>query len=124
MEFSKVNIQQQLFQVSAKLYQLLESMPSGEKRDEFLQQMKQLLNERGELIEQLVQENIQLDETDPNDFTLLELDRGIQERLDEMMQSLKMDLRNLQTAKKQEQRYMNPYANVRVMDGMYYDKKK
>lgn len=119
-----MNIQQQLFQVSAKLYQLLESMPSGEKRDEFLQQMKQLLNERGELIEQLVQENIQLDETDPNDFTLLELDRGIQERLDEMMQSLKMDLRNLQTAKKQEQRYMNPYANVRVMDGMYYDKKK
>ncbi|XQN53657.1 flagellar protein FliT, partial [Lysinibacillus capsici] len=33
------------------------------------------------------------------------------------------DMANLQKTKKSEQQYYNPYSNVRVMDGMYYDKK-
>jgi len=119
-----MDIQQNLLQVSAKLFQLLESVPAGEKRNEYIQEIEKLLDERGKLIESLVQENIQLDENNPNDSMLTKLDRGIQDRLEQVMEGLKKDLRNIQTAKKHEQQYMNPYANVQVMDGRYYDKKK
>lgn len=40
------------------------------------------------------------------------------------MEVIKMDMKNLQKTKKHEKQYVNPYANVQVMDGMYYDKKK
>ena len=40
------------------------------------------------------------------------------------MVAVKNDLKTLQVSKKSEQQYLNPYQNVRTMDGMYYDGKK
>jgi flagellar protein FliT len=113
----------QLLQVSANLFKLLGDIPKGEDRDEYIDNINNMLDKRGKIIEDLVQEGFHFDEQNRTHRTLLELDNGIKERLAVVMSAVKQDMANLQKTKKSEQQYFNPYSNVRVMDGMYYDKK-
>lgn len=114
---------EQLLQISIRLYKVLGDIPSNEKRDEYIEQIHQLLDQRKVSIDRVVHEGFRFDEQNQMHCTLKELDKGILERLTKVMDSVKRDLANLQNAKKNEIQYYNPYANVRVMDGMYYDKK-
>ncbi|WP_427071505.1 flagellar protein FliT [Lysinibacillus fusiformis] len=113
----------QLLQGSANLFKLLGDIPKGEDRDEYIVNINNMLDKRGKIIEGLAQEGFQFDEQNHIHRTLLDLDDGIKERLGAVMNAIKQDMASLQKTKKSEQQYFNPYSNVRVMDGMYYDKK-
>ncbi|MFT9819916.1 flagellar protein FliT [Lysinibacillus sp. NPDC056185] len=113
----------QLLQVSANLFKLLGDIPKGEERDEYIDNINSMLDKREKIIEDLVQEGFRFDEQNRIHRTLLELDHGIKERLAAVMSAVKQDMANLQKTKKSEGQYFDPYSNVRVMDGMYYDKK-
>ena len=115
---------QLLLQVSAKLYNELKEIPSGENRDEFIQGITDLLEERGQIIEQLRSGNFKYNDQSKVHRMLKELDQGIIERLHKVKSAVQDDMKTLQNTKKNEKKYMNPYSNVQVMDGRYYDKKK
>lgn len=114
----------QLLQVSAKLYQHLTNTPKAEKRDEYIEKINSLLDERGQLIERMENDGFEMDQTNQSHLMLLELDKGIQERLGKVMKTIQEDLKTLQITKKNEKQYTNPYSEIQVMDGRYYDKKK
>ena len=118
-----MNMMLQLLQVSAKLHQHLTNLPTDEQRDEYIEKIHLLLDERGILIEKMQNDGFQVDVANKSHVMLVELDKGIRERLNKVMKPIQADLKDLQNAKKNEQQYMNPYANVQVMDGRYYDKK-
>lgn len=113
----------QLLQVSAKLYQHLTNMPETEKRDEYIEKINSLLDERGQLIEQMNSDGFKVDQNNKSHLMLLQLDKGIKERLVKVMKTIQEDLKTLQIAKKNEKQYTNPYSEIQVMDGRYYDKK-
>lgn len=113
----------QFLQTSANLFKYLGDIPKGEDRDEYIETINEMLDKRGTIIESLIQEGFRFDEQNRVHRTLLELDNGIKERLAAVMNAVKQDMVNLQKTKKSEQQYFNPYSDVRVMDGMYYDKK-
>ena len=115
---------QQLLQVSAKLYQHLTDLPTDEQRDEYIEKIHFFLDERGILIEKMQNAGFQVNLENKTHAMLVELDKGIRERLNKVMKSIQADLKDLQNAKKHEQQYMNPYASVQVMDGRYFDNKK
>ena len=114
---------QQLLQVSAKLYQHLTHIPSEEARDVYIEKINILLDERGVIIDTLQQNGFQIESGNKSHGMLVELDNGIRERLEKVLKVIQQDLKYLQNAKKSEKQYMNPYANVQVMDGRYYDRK-
>lgn len=114
---------QQLLQISAKLYQHLTELPKDEQRDEYIENIHLFLDERGILIEKMQNDGFKVNLENKSHVMLVELDKGILERLNKVMKSIQTDLKDLQNAKKNEQQYMNPYASVQVMDGRYYDKK-
>lgn len=114
---------QQLLQVSAKLYQHLTNMPKEEERDDYIEKIHTLLDDRGILIEEMQKNGFRVEGGNKSHQMLVELDKGIRERLENVMKIIQADLKDLQNAKKNEQQYMNPYASVQVMDGRYYDKK-
>lgn len=118
-----MNKTQQLLQISAKLFQHLTDFPEEEKRDDYIDKINHLLDERGILMEQMQREHFVLELENKSHRMLVELDNGIRERLNNVMKVIQNDLKELQNAKKHEQQYMNPYASVQVMDGRYYDKK-
>ena len=119
------DMEQSLLQISARLYQQLDNTSSvNEERNEFLKEVDRLLDERGKLIESMRVQQVQLDSTKKSKEILMELDKGILERLQNVMGIVKRDLKNLHVAKKKEKQYINPYSSVHVMDGKYYDQKK
>lgn len=115
---------QEVLQVSAQLYELLGNIPKDEARDSFIEKVNELLDLRGVEVEALAELGFSMDPTNESHVLLAELDKGIKTRLNNVMNAIKQDMKNLQNSKKNEQQYMNPYSEVRVMDGMYYDKKK
>ena len=119
-----MELEQQLLQVSAKLYRHLGEEIQGEERDAYLKTADRLFDERGQLIASIQQAGIKLSEKNPQHVLLKELDQGIQERMKSIMAEVKQDLKNVQTTKKSEVQYTNPYSSVQVMDGRYYDRKK
>ncbi|MCM3389775.1 flagellar protein FliT [Ureibacillus chungkukjangi] len=115
---------QKLLQISAKLLKHLSEIPKGEERSDYIDEINFMLDERGALIEKLSQEGFVMDANNKIHDTLAQLDKGIRERLDDVMSLVKQGMKDLQNSKKNEKQYMNPYSSVQVMDGMYYDKKK
>lgn len=115
---------QTVLQVSARLYELLGNAPKDEDREDFITKVNELLDQRGVEITKLQEMGFAMDTADETHILLVELDKGIINRLNAVMNEVKQDMKNLQNSKKNEQQYMNPYSDVRVMDGMYYDKKK
>jgi len=114
---------QQLLQVSAKLYQHLTHLPQENERDAYIEKVNGFLDERGQVMEQLKSGGFIFDSENKSHVMLAELDKGIRERLNNVMDLIKSDLRELQVAKKNEKQYLDPYSSVAVMDGRYYDKK-
>ncbi|MGE7110261.1 flagellar protein FliT [Lysinibacillus sp. NPDC047702] len=115
---------EKLLATSAQLYEHLNEIAEGEERDTYIVKIENLLDKRGQLLDEvLASSNVTLEghQLTPH---LIELDQGIQSRLEKVMIAIKIDMKNLQQSKKSEQQYLNPYSNVRVMDGMYYDGKK
>lgn len=115
---------QQVLQTSAQLFSLLGETAKIEERDAFIETIHQKLELRRQAINELVNVGFVFDPTNKLHVTLKELDKGIQERLQNILQLIKEDLRVVQNTKKSENQYSNPYSNVQTMDGMYYDKKK
>ena len=114
---------QQLLQVSAKLYQHLTDIPSEESRDVYIEKINIWLDERGVIIDTMQQNGFQIESGNKLHDMLVELDNGIRERLKKVMKVIQQDLKDLQNAKKNEKQYLNPYSEIAVMDGRYYDKK-
>ena len=114
---------ERLLSISARLNEHLSTIPNGDDREEFIEKIDVLLDERGTIIGELQQSGKSLDGHQLNKH-LQELDRSIQEKLKKVMTAIKTDMKTIQQSKKTEQQYSNPYSSVRVMDGMYYDGKK
>lgn len=115
---------QELLQVSAQLYKHLTNLPSDKERDEYIKKVDVYLDKRGKIIEQLKQLEVNPLIGHPFERQLRELDKGIRNRLKRIKTEIAQDIKNLQKSKTSEQRYVDPYAAVQVMDGRYYDKRK
>lgn len=113
-----------LLKASEQLYTHLEKVPEEKDRDEYINSIEKLINARGVVIEQL--QKIPEDPLKNHELmsTLIELDKGIRERLQKVYQSIKDDIQNLQKMKQSERHYINPYGATYTMDGTYYDQKK
>lgn len=115
---------QELLQVSARLYDHLTEEPPAEERDEYIEMIQVLLDDRGDIMDELVEHGFEFNPKDNAHGILADLDKGINERLKKVLNSVKTDMKELNKQKKNEMQYMNPYSHLQVMDGMYYDKKK
>jgi len=99
----------------------LSKIPSEDERSEFIEHINVLLDVREESIQALSEVDLSTNSL----FThLVELDKGINDRLQKVMNVVKGDLKDLQQKKRHESSYSNPYAATQTIDGMYFDNKK
>ena len=119
-----MDILNKYLQSSAQLYKLLTNIPDGENRTIYIEEINCLLDERGKLVKQLQDLNFEYDDSVKIHQTLFELDKGIRERLSLVMEAVKEDIKDLQNTKKHERQYIDPYEDLRTLEGRYYDGKK
>lgn len=109
---------------SVNLYKHLTHRPTDEDRDEFIEQINMLLEDREQSIKE-ISSRTSLDIKNHELYeTLLKLDQGIIKELEKVMALIKTDIKSLQQKKRHEGSYTNPYAATQTMDGMYFDNKK
>lgn len=116
-----MNTVQQLLGVSQQLYTHLNHSIEEVDRDEYIETIFQLLDERQSLIDNLSGEYSE--EEKELGKQIVQLNQKIDQRLQEKLRFLKQELETFQQNKRRREQYTNLYKHISI-DGMYFDKKK
>lgn len=112
---------QQLLEITCQLNDHLNQSIENVNRDDYIDTISHLLDQRQSLIALL-----------PNEYTeeekqigkqIVMLNQKIDQQLQEKLRFLKKELETFQQNKRRREQYSNPYKHVSI-DGMYFDKKK
>jgi len=112
----------QLKIVTEKLQVLVEQPVTVKNRDQQLEQIEELLDQRADLIKK-ISPPFSEDEMKLG-ASITERDKEIQLKLNHHFLTLKNELRDVKKHKGSTQKYLNPYRSVASNDGSYWDKKK
>lgn len=117
---------QQLLLLSQKLFDTLEKFAEDkdEQREQQIALIDKLLDARGQTIDLLLKDSDTPLKGHKDEILLKALNKGIVERLAKFKTELLSDMRQLQTSKKSEMNYINPYSALQNQDGTYFDGKK
>jgi flagellar protein FliT len=116
-----VSVVSGLFTVTKELHELLHQPISKEQRDETIEAIHRLLDERDSLIEKL--QPPYSEEEQELGMKMVSLNEAIHVKLKHLKQQIQQDLMVIKQKKTANQNYMNPYQPLSI-DGMFYDKRR
>ncbi|KGX94096.1 hypothetical protein N781_01915 [Pontibacillus halophilus JSM 076056 = DSM 19796] len=117
-----MTVLKQLHDLTSQLYTHVQEVPKVAERDDYIERLTDLLNERSTLLEKV--EKPVTEEEKQYARNIQDMDKEIQSKNQLVLQLIKKDLLALKKQKSQKQSYTNPYQHLSNYDGMYLDKKK
>lgn len=111
-----------LFEVTKELEDVLNQPITSKNRESIIEQVNHLIEERGQLMETV--KSPFTEEEKLMGEKLVIMNETIQSKMTEVLNLLKVEMKQLKKKKKSNQNYVNPYKDVRLTDGMYLDSKK
>ena len=112
---------EKVYELTRELTILLEQPVTSKTRDNVIQQLNELIEERGKWMEQLSppysEEEMKLGNK------IAKLNPKIQIKMEKLFTDLKIEMKQVQQQKKSQQSYTNPYKNVSTSDGTFLDRK-
>lgn len=116
-----MDVNQTLFSVTTQLAELTSEVPSQEKRDEVIEQIFSLLDERDELLPKVQPPN---DENERQIMKkIVDLNVQINRSMNIILSDIKKDLSGLNEQKKVHNQYINPYKSLNNLSA-FFDKKE
>lgn len=116
-----MDVNQTLFSVTTQLAELTSEVPSQEKRDEVIEQIFSLLDERDGLLSGVKPPK------DENERQLMSkivaLNDQINRSMNTILSDIKKDLSGLKEQKKAHNQYINPYKSLNNLSA-FFDKKE
>ncbi|WP_374723532.1 flagellar protein FliT [Calidifontibacillus erzurumensis] len=111
----------QLYDITRLLYETVQRPQAQlEERDRQIEEITKLLDKRDELIGQLAppfqEEEKQLGQE------IIRLNKEIDQKLKDILNMIKMDMKQLKVKKEKANKYSNPYESLAI-DGMFFDKR-
>lgn len=110
----------QFYEATVDLIELLEQA-SEENRDERIEKIEELLDKRDRSLQSIQPPFSQGEEM------LVKKALALNEKVMELFQrektAIEKDINQLKKRRKTNQKYVNPYASLRSVEGAYYDKK-
>ncbi|WP_164668089.1 flagellar protein FliT [Virgibacillus doumboii] len=112
----------EIYDITKELEKVLNEKVHAKDRDSMIEQVNDLVEQRGQL----------LNKTSPP-FTeaekqlgkeLVHLNENIQVKMNALFDDLKVEMKQVKKQKKSNRTYLNPYEDVKSLDGMYLDSKK
>ncbi|TCS83303.1 hypothetical protein [Tepidibacillus fermentans] len=118
-----MNLVEQIYQITIQLYQHLQKEPNKDKREEYIAQIQNYLDQREKLIDELKGKTEYTDEEKELGKKIVGYNQAIDLLLERIYRSIEADVRQTKERKKLHQTYNNPYQGLSV-DGMFFDKRK
>jgi len=116
-----VNTVKLLYECSLNLLKLLQEVPSKDHREEYIEKINLLLDQREQYIKLLPDEYNK--EEKELGKRIIPINAQIQVRLDQFYQEIEQDIKLFNKSKVVSKKYQNPYEST-TGDGMYFDKRK
>ncbi|TFJ93308.1 flagellar protein FliT [Lentibacillus salicampi] len=110
-----------LLDVTKQLDNLLDEAVHAKNRDAIIEQVNHLIETRGKHLNAIdppfTEEERKLGES------LVVLNEQIQDKLNQLFNDLKLEMKQMKKQKKSNRSYINPYENVKTADGVFMDSK-
>ncbi|XQY91509.1 hypothetical protein ACNRWW_18765 [Metabacillus sp. HB246100] len=108
--------------ITNQLFQFVSSSVTKEEREVFLEKVQGYLDTREQYVKSV---HPPFSEKDTHLFEqVVYWDQFIMDKFFETKKLIQLDIMELKTKKKSNQKYLNPYQNLSTSDGMFYDKRK
>ncbi|UOR14058.1 flagellar protein FliT [Halobacillus amylolyticus] len=113
---------EQFASITAQLDEMIHQRVTDQNRTKVLEEVDKLLDQREQLLTSLPQP--QTSEEQAIVERIIKREPAMNQKLEFLLNDLKVDLRNMKKQKSSKQRYTNPYQSVSTYDGMFMDHKK
>lgn len=113
-----MNSVEQLYDVTAKLNNLLQTLPSKEEREAYIEQINSLLDKRSNIFPLLPKEYTS--EEKQIGLKIVKLNENIDESLNQIYNEIKLDIQQIKKTRIAQEKYNQGFAG----DGMFFDKRK
>ncbi|MED4402781.1 flagellar protein FliT [Metabacillus fastidiosus] len=111
----------QVYDLTEKLFHLVENEVKAEDRDELIEEISSLLDEREDLLKDVVPPFTEEEQLKGKQIVLW--NERINSEFIKIKAEVQKSISNLKKTKTTTQKYVNPYQNT-SLDGMFYDKRK
>lgn len=108
--------------LTEELLALLNDDQSLTSREQTILRMNELIEQREKYIRQLSAPYTETEKLLGQ--TVVEMNKKITEKMLQLQNDLKADIQQMKKSKQSTQSYVNPYKDIRTVDGMYLDQKK
>ncbi|HLS06701.1 MAG TPA: hypothetical protein VK079_02020 [Bacillota bacterium] len=113
---------EKLYDLTEELLNLVIQKPLNKNRESLINDINDLIDRREKCIK-----NIQPPYTE-NEVTIgqqiVQMDEEISQKMLHMQQSIRNEIKHMRKSKQSTTSYVNPYENVRTIDGMFLDQRK
>jgi len=117
-----MNALQVTYEFTLSIHALLFNKENEVNRTYLIEKVNELLDQREASIKELSPpysaEELQIGQE------MIQLDKVIHERLDELLGEIQKDIKKFKERKSQSESYINPYGKIKTTDGMYLDSKQ
>lgn len=117
-----MNQLQKIYDVTKQLEEVLHEKVNAKDRDTVIEQVNHLVEQRGELLNEITPPYTE--EEKKLGKELVTLNEQIQVKMNTLFDDLKLEMKQVKKQKKSNRTYVNPYENVKSLDGIYLDSKK
>lgn len=117
-----MNKVQKLYDMTKKLYDILNQPITNYNREEVIKQINTLVEKRGHYIDRLAPPYTNEEKKIGQD--IIRFNKKIQEHMQQLFNDLKIEMKQVKKQKRSNRSYTNPYESVRALDGMFLDQKK
>lgn len=117
-----MNRVQKLYELTEELRGLLSSEITDDNRAEIIEKTNELVEKREAYISALHPPYTEVEKALGE--KLIPLNTEIQEKMQRLYDTLKLEIKNVKKRKKSNRSYINPYASTQNTDGMFMDSKK
>lgn len=112
---------QEIFRITERLITILEKPVPQENREDVIDEISFLLEEREKFLKELKKPNNEHEKQIGKQ--VIKWNIIINEKLDQIKSQVQKDIMNLKKTKATNKHYVNPYKDVTISDGMFYDKR-
>jgi flagellar protein FliT len=117
-----VNALEKVYGITEQLFQLVSQPIAKDVRDECIEKITSLLENRDQLLSDV---QPPFAKSDQQLFQqIVTWNEIITKRFAEIKQQIQQDMMQLKKTKSSNQQYVNPYQGISTSDGMFYDKRK
>lgn len=111
-----------VYDVTRKIEKILDQSITTQNREEIIQEITRLIEERGQMMEKLAPPFTEQEKL--HGKKVVALNEQIEKDMKSLFETLKQDIRQVNKQKETNRSYLNPYGNIKSTDGMYLDSKQ